>query len=748
MKKSLFSYFILMILLLLGGCTGTSSTPACGSCGTNLATVSMGGNNDSVVDQATNVSLAPLIVLNYSESMDSKTVNHDTVLLSTSQVTDTTQQGILAIGNIVASENNKTFTFSPESALLPNTKYYITVTKDNKTASGISVSGQFSFTTGNYTAPTVSMLTPSNNNQVGLNPIIQLKFSEAVQGVNSKTITLHEDSINGVVLVTSAIISGSDNTYTFSPTTSLNSKTSYYVVVADTITDLEGNHLVETNFHFVTSDFTKGDSSTPEVALINPSNNATGITTTPNIEIKFSEAVVGVDSNTITIHSGSIDGPLVPIGAFTPGADNTYIFSPQTALLSNTTYYITLTNGITDIAGNSLTITNFLFTTGDFTAPEVSILEPLDNATDVELSPTIKIRFSEAVQNITSSTVTLRRGSPDEDTVAISQITDEGNNTYSFTPATSLSPNINYYVVLNNQITDNSGNNLPPTNFHFTTINILGAAYIVSRDNNDVTLCDIYSDNSLNNCHTTATIYSPSSQVFLNPDKTAAYILAAGNSELNRCDINTDKSLSNCTGIGNVPTGSNVMTMNSAATRIYVSSVFSNSAAYTCPLVGDSLQGCNLATSENFNFPININLNNTGSIAYFSVFGSGKVQSCPIQGDGSFGACSDVASVSDPSSVAFNPAGDRAYIGRYSNTNLVMCQVSGDGSFNTCSDTGSGFNTPTSLAFGLGGGIAYVTDRGTNQVSKCDVAIDGTFSNCTYTATGIPQPFWITLNYY
>ncbi|AUR51878.1 Ig-like domain-containing protein [Aquella oligotrophica] len=753
-RKLLIPFLVGLLSFFVVSCSGTTtSTATCESCMVNQATVSLDSSSGGVSNGETDVSLTPLVVLKYSQPMNPQTVSSNTVWLSTSASFESMDhQGDIAISDIIANTGYTEFSFSTESALLPNTTYYITVTDDNKTVNGFSVSGQFSFTTGDFTKPTVGLIAPTNgSNVVGLNPNIQLRFSESVENVNHQTILIHKDSLDGTVIPISTIIAGENNTYIFSMTDSLAPDSTYYIVLTDQITDLAGNHLKETSFYFTTL---QADSGTkPEVSLLSPSNNATEVTTTPNIEIKFSEAIVNVDSSTVTLHSGSIDGPLVQIGSIVAGADNTYLFNPQATLLDNTTYYIVLSNGITNSKGNSLNPTSFVFTTGDYTAPDVTILEPLDNATDVELAPTIKIKFSEAVQNINSSTITLRRGSPDEDIVAISQITDEGNNTYSFTPTTPLSPNINYYVVLNNQITDNFGNNLPPTNFRFTTINILGAAYIVSRDNNEITLCDIYPDNSLNNCHATAAINSPSSQAFFNADKSAVYILAAGgNPELDRCDINADKSLGNCNSIGSVPAGTSIMTVNSTATMVYLGSVSPSSVIYACPIVNNLLGMCNSVSAANFIFPLAITLDNTATTAYVSTwgsgFGDGKVQACPVQGDGSFGVCIAAVSATEPSSVVFNSAGDRAYIGQYAGSNLNMCQVSGDSTFNSCNTIGSGFMSATSLAFTMGDGIAYVTDRSANRVSMCEVEIDGTFSNCTYTVTGITQPFWITLNYY
>ena len=106
----------------------------------------------------------------------------------------------------------------------------------------------------------------------------------------------------------------------------------------------------------------------PTVSIVTPSNNATGVSRSPSIEVAFSEAVTGVNATNVTLHEGSATGTAVDIGTITKSTNsNNYTFSPSAILQENTIYYVVLGSGIKDAANNALTQTEFSFTTGDFT---------------------------------------------------------------------------------------------------------------------------------------------------------------------------------------------------------------------------------------------------------------------------------------------------------------------------------------------------------------------------------------------
>ena len=240
--------------------------------------------------------------------------------------------------------------------------------------------------------------------------------------------------------------------------------TTYYVVLSNAITDVAGNPLSATSFGFTTGDFIA-----PTVSMITPTNNAESVSITPSITLQFSESVMNVDTTSITLHESSTTGAAVALGNITAGSNNSYSFSATSPLLPLTTYYVVLSNAISDIAGNPLSATSFSFTTGDFIAPTVSMVTPTNNAESVSITPSITLQFSESVINVDTTSITLHESSTTGTAIALGDITAESNNSYSFSATSPLSTSTTYYVVLNNAISDIAGNPLAATNFSFTT---------------------------------------------------------------------------------------------------------------------------------------------------------------------------------------------------------------------------------------------------------------------------------------
>ena len=148
-------------------------------------------------------------------------------------------------------------------------------------------------------------------------------------------------------------------------------------------------------------------------------NGATDISQTPSIQIKFTQAVLNVNSTTVMLYQQGASSKLkeigspIPITDITAGSNNSYTFSPLAPLASNTRYVIALSNGITTLTGIALTPTILNFTTGDSITPTVSMITPANNATNASLSQIIQLQFSESVTNVDTTSITLHAGSVD-----------------------------------------------------------------------------------------------------------------------------------------------------------------------------------------------------------------------------------------------------------------------------------------------------------------------------------------------
>ena len=89
--------------------------------------------------------------------------------------------------------------------------------------------------------------------------------------------------------------------------------------------------------------------------------------------------------------------------------------------------------------------------------PTVTLTEPLNNATGVALNSAIVITFSEAMEKttITTSTFTLKQGS-----TAVAGTVTATDTKATFTPASSLSPNLVYTATITTGVKDRSGSPL------------------------------------------------------------------------------------------------------------------------------------------------------------------------------------------------------------------------------------------------------------------------------------------------
>jgi hypothetical protein len=149
---------------------------------------------------------------------------------------------------------------------------------------------------------------------------------------------------------------------------------------------------------------------------------------------------------------------------------------PTADLLNNTSYTVTVTTGVKDVAGNALAAqsTSTFTTIPDTTAPTVTATSPTNGATTVATSSVVTVTFSEAmdVATINGSTFTLTRtsggGSPAAVAGAVSL--DVTEKIATFTPSAALLNGTDYSVTVTGGATgakDKAGNPLL-ANFVFT----------------------------------------------------------------------------------------------------------------------------------------------------------------------------------------------------------------------------------------------------------------------------------------
>ena len=340
---------------------------------------------------------------------------------------------------------------------------------DNKALIIVKVQGgKLSWTKVNITAPAVTSFVPADGStRVDLTPLMELGFNLPVKNVTNKSVVMYEDhvGVNNQVELNTLTPSSTNDQYTFAPTHKLKELTKYVLVIESSIVDYADMPIRAKSFSFTTGDFTA-----PQVVMVNPKDdNEHSISLAPNVELKFSKPVLNVAHN-ISLHQGSETGEVVAISEPTEQDDNGYVFHPSNDLKSLTKYCLVATDKIVDNYDNKLVPYSACFTTGDYIAPVATLVNPLNNSENVNLFSSIEIEFSKPVTNVTDATVVIHKDSENGTIVPTKGITEKGNNIFMIKPSSKFAQGGKYYIVLNDEITDETKNKnkLRNTVFNFT----------------------------------------------------------------------------------------------------------------------------------------------------------------------------------------------------------------------------------------------------------------------------------------
>jgi hypothetical protein len=320
---------------------------------------------------------------------------------------------------------------------------------------------------GTDPAPSAQSTSPATGaSGVALGASVTATFSEAVQGVSGTTFTLRSGA--GQV---SALVSYDDTTRTatLNPDVDLVAGVRYTATLTGGsagIRDSAGQGLSPNPY---TWSFTAGSGSSagPSVTKQTPVDGATAVGLATNVTATFSTAVQGVDTSTFTLSpAGSTTA--VPASVTRDRTTNRWVLNPSASLKPDTRYTATVSSGVHDSSGASLTPTSWSFLTGP--APKVSAKTPATGATGVSrTSPGISVTFNEAVQGVDDTTFTLRVGTTAVP-AAVAQV--PGTNRYTLAPSGALTANTRYIVTVTGSsggIHDLAGNPLATLTWNFTT---------------------------------------------------------------------------------------------------------------------------------------------------------------------------------------------------------------------------------------------------------------------------------------
>lgn len=419
-------------------------------------------SSNSPANNATGISLSPVISVTFSENISGLSSSNFTV-----------QQGATPVSGLMQYDPiNQIVSFQPNSALEYNKVYTVTVkggvgtTIVDNANNKLAADYVFTFTTlQDSIAPVIIGRTPDNGaTGVPANAAtITVYFSENVTGVSSSSFTLTKSG--GGLISSSVVYDSSSRKATLTPVTL---ETATYIVamtsdIKDTATPSNQISPVTWTFSAVAPDVTP---PTVIEASKTPAANATSVALTANIDLSFDESVSGVDGTSLKLKEGSNNiSAVVTYNSVSHKAT----INPDANLKYNTIYTVSLSNAIHDAAGNALVPVSWNFTTGvDLVAPQVvsGSKYPANGATNVMVNSTVSLTFDEEIANYAGKIVL----SP-----AVAGNISYSNKTLTFTPSSNMASDTLYTVTVSNLITDTATptpNAFAGTSWQFTTMHL------------------------------------------------------------------------------------------------------------------------------------------------------------------------------------------------------------------------------------------------------------------------------------
>ncbi|MBK5212834.1 MAG: DUF3494 domain-containing protein [Flavobacteriaceae bacterium] len=243
--------------------------------------------------------------------------------------------------------------------------------------------------------PTVNSTSPANNAiEVPRNKVITIEFSEAMDpttiNATSFSLTDGENNVSGDV-------SFSGTTASFTPTIFLEPSANYTATLTAGAKDLEGKP-IESNFvwSFSTGILTETDVVAPTVILTDPADNDIDVARNKVISVNFSETMDPSSINGQTFYLKQGD---VTLEGNVSYSGTTAKFISRTLLAPETRYTVTVTTGVTDVAGNALEANTELGFKTSVGEAGLTVVDLGDAGNYVILAKT-------AINNVPTSTIT------------------------------------------------------------------------------------------------------------------------------------------------------------------------------------------------------------------------------------------------------------------------------------------------------------------------------------------------------
>ena len=388
------------------------------------------------------------------------------------------QNGVLVNGTVNVSGSGKVIEFVPTASWQNNALVQVFLDNNAKDLGGNALNNyQGSFRTAldpSTTTPQVVRVSPSNNNAVVLNPVIELEYNEPLDPttINSTTVTLRETAGAQPSVLSTVSLVRAGRVIRLVPNAPLAPNTGYFYQVSPNIRDLDGMSpgFFSTVFFNTT---TETDNTSPQVLAVSPFDGATDVGINAQIRVRFDEPInpLSITGATVLVSAGS--NVAMPSTISLSNNDREVLIVPHSPLPDATLMSIKV-EGVEDLAGNPVVVHTIQFTTGaapDVMSPQIVRTNPFPGASEVPVNSVITLESSEALDPVTinSNTLIVRDNVTFTNlagTIALSM----NGRTLTFVPNTPLAVGRNHSVFFAFQgIQDLAGNFLSGSNLFFTT---------------------------------------------------------------------------------------------------------------------------------------------------------------------------------------------------------------------------------------------------------------------------------------
>jgi hypothetical protein len=320
--------------------------------------------NTTPASGGTSVPTSQAVTATFNETMNAATITTSTFTLKAPG-----NASVPGVVTYVAAGSIATFT--PTAALTAGLLYTATITTGAMDLAGNALAANYVWTftaaaAPDTTRPTVLATIPLNGaTNVPLNQMLSATFSEPMSAATINATTFKLTGPGSATVIGQVTYSSVGRAAIFAPSANLTAGTLYTATITTGVADQSGNTLAA-NYVWTFTTVPVVDATKPLIVSTVPISGATGVALNQAISATFSKAM---NPLTITTSTFTLAGTAPVAGTVSYDAINFIAtFTPTASLTANSVYTATITNGVTDLEGNSLGTTGapdpWTFTTG------------------------------------------------------------------------------------------------------------------------------------------------------------------------------------------------------------------------------------------------------------------------------------------------------------------------------------------------------------------------------------------------